>query len=550
MNSNRRQEARGLVARHTDDTPFVVDKNGNGYIALIPLFNNAIATLTAAENLIRRQATRWTQRKARTQLTGEPPRLGQSETAFEMALLLSTEAVAVGRAMAWLGVQQDTHNAMVLRRTFHEIEAKVIVVLQGTTAPAAIAKDIQDWFGKTESNPRRGRRLRNQAGRSIATVLTEGRPSKEMARITHELQTAAQLRGQVDDEFAHPRYTIARELLGAGEDTLQSDRTPTHIIADELEEICSTTFNILRTVMMAATIGRDTEAEQRAREELQKHNCICTTCEGSKIQLRLQARRGRPWDHNTREGAKKNTGSRRTASLWQLEIATLQQLYNRIANAKSWHWEREHGPASEPAFATQTRFGMVFLLGGELLYRLKGTAKLLERGEHAGAQVLFRSVSETILRGLAVLKGEWETGEINRIVKEYFDLPSVRQRHKGGGVIRRRLHEAIERGNCDSIIPREQRDAIRRELEEEDAYVHGDMEACQALYGYDPPQIYIGRTRASDAVRLETRYCQRLRCSRELLEALAREVEADRSDEQWYFPAVCTCGQCRGTWRE
>ena len=55
---------------------------------------------------------------------------------------------------------------------------------------------------------------------------------------------------------------------------------------------------------------------------------------------------------------------------------------------------------------------------------------------------------------------------------------------------------------------------------EEDAYVHGDMEACQALYGYDPPQIYIGRERASDAVRLETRYCQRLRCSRELLARL------------------------------
>ena len=51
MNGNRRQEARGSVARHTDDTPFVVDKNGNRYIALIPVFNNAIATLTAAENL-------------------------------------------------------------------------------------------------------------------------------------------------------------------------------------------------------------------------------------------------------------------------------------------------------------------------------------------------------------------------------------------------------------------------------------------------------------------------------------------------------------------
>ena len=161
MNGNRRQKACRLVVRHTNDTPFVVDKNGNRYIALIPVFNNAMATLTAAESLIRRQATRWMQRKAETQLTGEPPRLGQNETVFEMALLLSTEAVALGRAMAWLGVQQDTHNAMVLRRTFHEIEAKVIVLLQGT--PEAIAKYTQDWFRKTESSPRRGRRLRNQA---------------------------------------------------------------------------------------------------------------------------------------------------------------------------------------------------------------------------------------------------------------------------------------------------------------------------------------------------------------------------------------------------
>ena len=208
--------------------------------------------------------------------------------------------------------------------------------------------------------------------------------------------------------------------MAAGEDTLQSDKTPTHIIADELEEICSTTFNVLRTVMMAATIGRDAEAVQRAREELQKHNCVCTTCEGSKTRLRLQTRRGRPWDHNTREGVQKNTRSGRTASLWQLEAATLQHLYNEIAHAKSWHWKREHGPVSEPTFATQTRLGMVFLLGGELLYRLKGAAKLLERGEHIGAQVLFRSISETILRGLAALKGEWEKGEIDRIVKEVF----------------------------------------------------------------------------------------------------------------------------------
>ena len=537
----------GVVLRQSGNTVFLTDGNGNRYVALIPVFNNAMTTLTAAEDLIRRQATRWIQWTA--QCTGERAPIGQNGTALEMALLLSTEAVAVGRAIAWLALQQDTHNAMVLRRTVHEIEARLAVLTQGLTSRALAVRDIRDWFGKTASSPKRGRRLRNQAGRSIATVLTEEGTRKEREATTRELQTLSQLRGQLDDEFAHPRYAITREILGAAENTLQSDRTPAHIMSDELEEICSTTFNILRTTMMAATIGRDTEAEQRAREELQKHNCICGTCEVSKTRLGLQPRRGRPWDHSIRKDTERNTRRSHTESSWRLEIETQQQLYNRIAETKNWYWKREHGPVSEPIFGTQTRRGMVFLLGGELLYRLKGAAKLIEREEYTGAQVLFRSISELILRGLAVLKGEWKAADIEKIVKEYFEVPRVRQTYKGSGVTRAQLHRAIERGECDSTIPEKARDTISSELMEEDAYVHGELEACQALYGDDPPAIYIRTTRAGETARLERKYCLRLRCCRELLEALAEAPKANGSDEQWYFPAICTCGQCRRTWQ-